>query len=111
MNLEVSQLFLSWERERKCDWVDERETVTEKIKYFCLRFRHGQKPSWLYSSLFYYSLQAGYLKKRDITKCRGGEKSKNIFACVVVIVRKGFDFNFPCFIIPFKLGAGKRETE
>ena len=42
-----------------------RESVTEKQKYFYLRFRHGRKRQWLSSSLFYYSLQAGRMKKKD----------------------------------------------
>ena len=39
------------------------------------------------------------------------QKSKNIFAYVLTMVRKGHDFSFPSFIInAFKLGAWKRKT-
>ena len=43
-------------------------------------------------------------------KQRQSKKSKNIFAYVLTMVKKGFGFGLPCFIIPFKVGTWKRET-
>ncbi len=36
-------------------------------------------------------------------------KKQKYFACIVVMARKGSEFNLPCFIIPFKQGARKRD--
>ena len=64
MNLVASQLSLSREHERQSmiGWVKE---LQKSKNIFCLRSRHVIKRSWLLSSLFYYSLQAGCMKKRD----------------------------------------------
>ena len=49
-------------------------------------------------------------KKTGLAKNRQ-RKAKIFFACILVltIVRKGCGFSLPCFIIPFKLGAQKRD--
>ena len=65
-------------------------------------------PVLLFTSSWVHERQAKIVSgwKKDIYR-----KAKIIFACIVVMVRKGRDFSLPCFIIPFKLGAWRREIE
>ena len=93
------------EKEHKIGWVKERQLQKNENIFGCI-LAMVRKTRLLYSSLFYYSLQAGCMKKRDRIRKWGlkresHQKSRNLFACFpAVLSQQGLStevmFLLPC---------------